>query len=358
MRISNNTKRRALALVMAAAMALNLTVLPAFADDANAIPQASAYTETADSDAPDETNADDTADAAVSAVPAPAADTTADDSTPATTATPAPTDAADTVTAYAADSAPTNADTTTYADDDTSKIKNSDNLRDFVSDVEIEGADKEGNNYVLYPGVSYKFKLTFSESATRQMLTDGELIYKIPPQIQAIGDTSGEFSINIGGPNGETFTVDGNTFTINGDTLTVKINTNSENYEKLKSAANVQFWLAITGRIADDPAGDKIDFGNGEEVPAVYPKDATVSTKKDATSYDKKTGEVIYTVTVSSKGTATNVKVTDQITGTALNYVPGSLQVDGQAVAATSENNGGFEYTIPEIQNGQTITLT
>ena len=199
MRISNNTKRRALALVMAAAMALNLTVLPAFADDTTAIPQASAYTETADSDAPDVTNADDAADTAVSADPAPAADTTADDSTPATTATPAPTETPSPVTAYAATDAPANADndTPTYVDNGDSNISNSSDLRNFVNGVEIVDVKKDENGkFILYPGESYKFKLTFSESTTRQMFTDGELTYTFPSQVLP-ADADGTFTITL-----------------------------------------------------------------------------------------------------------------------------------------------------------------
>lgn len=360
MRISNNKKCRALALVMAAAMAFNVTVLPAFADDTTTIPQASAYTETADSDAPDVTNADDAADTAVSVDPAPVADSTTDDSTPTTTANPAPTDAADPVTAYAATDTNGNADndTPTYVDNGDTNITNSDNLRDFVSDVTIEGAKTDANgSFILYPGESYKFKLTFSEAATRQMLTDGNLTYQFPSQVLPT-DASGTFTITVE-QGGQSYTVEGNTFSITGNTLTVTINKDSPNYNSLLSAADVRFTLEMDGTIADNASGDKIDFGNDKDLDVTYPDKPTVSTTKTG-SYNKETGEVTYTVTVSSEGKAENVQVTDQITGTALTYVPGSLTVDPADAGGTLNSYGdkGFVYTIPKVKNGQTITLT
>lgn len=360
MRISNNTKRRALALVMAAAMALNLTVLPAFADDTTAIPQASAYTETADSDAPDVTNADDAADTAVSADPAPAADTTADDSTPATTATPAPTETPSPVTAYAATDAPANADndTPTYVDNGDSNISNSSDLRNFVNGVEIVDVKKDENGkFILYPGESYKFKLTFSESTTRQMFTDGELTYTFPSQVLP-ADADGTFTITVE-QGGQSYTVEGNKFTVKGDTLTVTINKDSPNYDRLLSAADVKFTLEMDGTINANPGDDKIDFGNDKDLDVTYPDKPTVSTTKTG-SYDKDTGEVTYTVTVSSEGKAENVQVTDQITGSVLTYVPDSLTVDPADAGGTLNSYGdkGFVYTIPEVKNGQTIKLT
>lgn len=332
MRISNNTKRRALALVMAAAMALNLTVLPAFADDTTAIPQASAYTQTADSDAPDVTNADDAADTATPAAPTPAADTTAD--------------------------APADNDTPTYVDDSNSNISSSSDLRNFVNDVEIVGVKKDENgNFILYPGESYKFKLTFSEDTTRQMVTDGELTYTFPSQVVPT-DASGTFTITVE-QGGQSYTVEGNTFTITDDTLTVTINKNSPNYDSLLSAADVRFTLEMDGTINANPGKDKIDFGNDKNLDVTYPAEPTVSTTKTG-SYNKETGEVTYTVTVSSEGTAENVQVTDQITGTALTYVPDSLTVDPADANGTLNSYGdkGFVYTIPEVKNGQTIKLT
>lgn len=142
---------------------------------------------------------------------------------------------------------------------------------------------------------------------------------------------------------GNSYDVEGNTFTVQGNTLTVTINTTSLNYDKLRSAADVSFTLAMGGKIAEKPTGNEIDFGNGQKLPVTYPDKATVSTTKTG-SYNKATGEVTYTVTVSSEGAAKSVQVTDTITGSALTYVSNSLTVDPADTGGTlnSSGNNGF----------------
>lgn len=321
MQISHNTKRRALALVMAAAMAFNLASFGAFAEGGDLTTQPGSYAESAD--------------------------------TNLTGSEPS---------AYTGKDTPGNADSdvSTYADTGTSSThSNSSDLRDFVKDVKIEGAKTtEDGRQVLYPGENYKFQLTFSESQARQMITDGQLTYQFPSQVLPTEKADGTFTIEVQ-EGGNSYDVEGNTFTVRGNTLTVTINTTSPHYDKLRSAADVSFTLEMEGKIAENSTGDKIDFGNGKELPVTYPDKATVSTTKTG-SYNKATGEVTYTVTVSSEGTAKNVKVTDTITGTALTYVSNSLTVDPTDTGGTlnSSGNNGFEYTIPEVKNGQTITLT
>lgn len=254
---------------------------------------------------------------------------------------------------YTGKDTPGNADTGT-----SSTHSNSSNLRDFVKDVKIEGAKTEDGRQVLYPGEKYKFLLTFSESQDRQMITDGQLPYQFPSQVLPTEKADATFTIHVK-EGGNSYDVEGNTFTVQDNRLTVTINKDSENYASLCSAADVSFTLEMEGKIAENSTGDKIDFGNGKELPVTYPDKATVSTTKTG-SYNKATGEVTYTVTVSSEGTAKNVKVTDTITGSALTYVSNSLTVDPADTGGTlnSSGNNGFEYTIPEVKNGQTVTLT
>ena len=254
---------------------------------------------------------------------------------------------------YTGKDTPGNADTGT-----SSTHSNSCNLRDFVKDVKIEGAKPEDGRQVLYPGEKYKLLLTFSESQDRQMITDGQLPYQFPSQVLPTEKADGTFTIHVK-EGGNNYDVEGNTFTVQGNTLTVTINTTSLNYDKLRSAADVSFTLAMGGKIAEKPTGNEIDFGNGQKLPVTYPDKATVSTTKTG-SYNKATGEVTYTVTVSSEGTAKSVQVTDTITGSALTYVSNSLTVDPTDTDGTlnSSGNNGFVYTIPEVKNGQTVTLT
>ena len=344
MQISNNTKRRALALVMAAAMTFNLASFGAFAEGGNLTQQPGSYTEQVDTNL-------------TGGGPAPDAADTAPDTGNALT------DGADGGAATHTTGAAANADSnvSTYADTGTSSTHvNSSNLRDFVDEVKIEGAKPEGGRQVLYPGEKYRFQLTFSESLERQMMTDGDgkLTYQFPSQVLPTEKADGTFFIDVQ-EGDSSYRVEGNTFTVQGDTLTVTINKASPNYSKLCSAGDVRFTLKMEGKIAEKPTGDKIDFGNGKELPATYPDKATVSTTKTG-SYNKATGEVTYTVTVSSEGTAKNVKVTDNITGTALTYVPGSLSISPAEAGGTldSADDKGFVYTIPQVSNGQTVTLT
>ena len=304
MQVSHNTKRRALALVMAAAMAFNLASFGAFAEDGDLTTQPGSYAESAD--------------------------------TNLTGSEPS---------AYTGKDTPGNADSdvSTYADTGTSSThSNSSDLRDFVKDVKIEGAKTEDGKQVLYPGENYKFQLTFSESQARQMITDGQLTYQFPSQVLPTEQADGTFTIEVQ-DGGNSYDVKGNTFTVQDNRLTVTINKASENYASLCSAADVSFTLEMEGKIAEKPTGNEIDFGNGQKLPVTYPDKATVSTTKTG-SYNKATGEVTYTVTVSSEGTAKNVKVTDTITGSALTYVSNSLTVDPADTGGTlnSSGNNGF----------------
>ena len=343
MQISNNTKRRALALVMAAAMTFNLASFGAFAEGSDPTQQPGSYTEQVDTNL-------------TGSEPAPNADDTAPDTGKALT-DGAASGAATHTTGAAANA---DGDVSPYADTGTSSThSNSSNLRDFVDDVTIEGAKTKDGALVLYPGEKYTLQLTFSESLERQMITDGEskLTYQFPSQVLPT-EADGTFFIDVQ-EGSNSYRVEGNTFTVQGDTLTVTINKASPYYDKLRSAGDARFTLEMEGKIAEDSTGDKINFGNGKELPVTYPKGATVSTTKTG-SYDKATGEVTYTVTVSSEGTAKNVKVTDTITGTALTYVSGSLSISPAEAGGTldSANDKGFVYTIPQVSNGQTVTLT
>lgn len=304
MQVSHNTKRRALALVMAAAMAFNLASFGAFAEGGDLTTQPGSYAESAD--------------------------------TNLTGSEPS---------AYTGKDTPGNADSdvSTYADTGTSSThSNSSDLRDFVKDVKIEGAETEDGRQVLYPGEKYMFQLTFSESRARQMITDGELTYQFPSQVLPTKQADGTFTIEVQ-DGSDSFVVKGNTFTVQDNRLTVTINKDSENYASLCSAADVSFTLEMEGKIAENSTGDKIDFGNGKELPVTYRDKATVSTTKTG-SYNKATGEVTYTVTVSSEGTAKSVQVTDTITGSALTYVSNSLTVDPADTGGTlnSSDNNGF----------------
>lgn len=352
MQISNNTKRRALALVMAAAMTFNLASFGAFAEGSDPTQQPGSCTEQVDTNLTGSgpaQNADDTAPDTGKALTDGAA------SGAATHTTGAAANADGDVSPYA------DSDVSPYADTGTSSTHlNSSDLRNFVDKVEIEGAKMESGRQVLYPGEKYMFQLTFSESLERQMEPDGEgkLTYQFPSQVLPTEMADGTFTIDVR-EGGKSYSVKGNTFTVEGNTLTVTINKNSQYYDKLCSAGDVSFKLEMQGKIAENPTGDKIDFGNGKELPVTYPDKATVSTTKTG-SYNKTTGEVTYTVTVSSEGTAKNVKVTDNITGTALTYVSGSLSISPAEVGGTldSANDKGFVYTIPQVSNGQTVTLT
>ena len=343
MQISNNTKRRALALVMAAAMTFNLASFGAFAEGSDPTQQPGSCTERVDTNL-------------TGSEPAPDAADTAPDTGKALLASAA--SGAATHTTGAAANA--DGDVSTYADTGTSSTHISGDLRDFVDEVEIEGANTEGSRLVLYPGEKYTFQLTFSESQERQMMTDGDgkLMYKFPPQVLPTVKEDGTFIIHVQ-KGSDSYDVEGNTFTIVGDTLTVIINKDSQHYDKLCSAGDVRFTLKMEGKIAENSTRNEIDFGNGKELPVTYPDKATVSTAKTG-SYNKATGEVTYTVTVSSEGTAKNVKVTDTITGTALTYVSGSLSISPAETGGTlnSASDKGFVYTIPQVSNGQTVTLT
>lgn len=362
MRIPNNVKHRALAIVMAAAMTVNLASFSIYADDeiaagsdtstaasAETVDSTAASSDTlTDSDAQKDPDAAQQDSEAASDSSAPEASSQPEsDSMPAATETPAP---------YRVQNA-AESDTAVYADAGTSTTASND-LRKFVDSVSIEDPKPEESDgkTILYPGSKYKFKLSFSEQELLQMDTEGNLTYTFPEQLRPDA-TSGTFQLNVK-VGSQTLVINDNKFTISGNTMTVTINKDSPNYAELQKAANAQFDVKVDAEIAENASGDNIDFGNGKTLPTTYPTNAEISTKKEA-KYDKAAGKVTYTVEVTSTGTAKDVLVSDTITGDALKYVQDSLRLEPNVEGGqlTEQTDTGFRYTLPTITNGQTVKL-
>ena len=241
----------------------------------------------------------------------------------------------------------------------------SSNLADFLSGdsaVEISGIIKnDEGKYVVRPGASFKVKLTAKEKSGLQF--DNEALnYTLPEGFEAV-TLSGTTDIEITDASG-TYTVRDNTWKIEEGVLTFTWNQESEYYSKLTAAANVNFWIDLTGKISEDTTSIqwstdcKTEFAIDNSNYVVVNKECN-----DSQWADNDKSVVQFKVTVKSTGESQNVVVTDTITGTAMKLIQDSVTVSSDKnnsvdVTDKSESDTGFTYKFASMQDGETITIT
>ena len=236
----------------------------------------------------------------------------------------------------------------------------SNNLNDFVTKVNVSGAQQDENgNLILYPGSSYKFDISFGESPDKQFNKTETLTYTFPgvllPQ-----DIKGQFSITVNDA-GTLYTIGGNNYTISGNTITVNMNQEDPNFQRLKDASNASFHIEASAAINENAEGDQIDFGNSVSKGVIFDNDSSLQLEKNG-RYDKNTGKFWYTVKATSTGTSRNVKIKDTISGDVLKYAK-DLTVKsnkrGENVGGTvTATDKGFEYTLDSMMDGECLEFT
>lgn len=234
------------------------------------------------------------------------------------------------------------------------------NLAEFITDasLEIEGKTYgQGQTWNVREGVDYALKLTFKESGSRQFPQGGE---EIVMNLKDLGGMSlepgqsGTFDV----PLGLYGTVTGNTWWVDNDgKLHIKFGPDPDNL--LTRSNNVYFNLEMDVKFSG--SGDTVEFNDRVE------RDWTADTSSDISinktgHYNSSTGKMEYTVTVTSTGNNTNVKITDTFaTSNLLTLDQGSITITPDKELASNGNStsaSGFTRVISSMSHGETVTIT
>ncbi len=234
------------------------------------------------------------------------------------------------------------------------------NLAEFITDasLEIEGKTYgQGQTWNVREGVDYALKLTFKESGSRQFPQGGE---EIVMNLKDLGGMSlepgqsGTFDI----PMGLYGTVTGNTWWVDNDgKLHIQFGPDPDNL--LTRSNNVYFNLEMDVKFSG--SGDTVEFNDRVE------RDWTADTSSDISinktgHYNSSTGKMEYTVTVTSTGNNTNVKITDTFaTSNLLTLDQGSITITPDKELASNGNStsaSGFTRVISSMSHGETVTIT
>ena len=247
----------------------------------------------------------------------------------------------------------------------------SDDLNLFVTDVQIEGAEREEDgSYKVIPEQPYEIKLSFAERTDLQF-QGNVLTYQFPNGVtpRAVTDSamSPPLQIEYTDDEGKEQAVDvGASYSISGQIMTITVVENDPNHDKYEACANVYMFITTEATISAENSRKEIDFGNEKKITVVAEDVHEITLEKEGT-YDKETGNIDYTVEIKSKGTNTNVAVTDTLKASEgkicrLSY-NGDLKASSdkeETVAFSTDNvsKTGFTCTIPVMKSGETVTLT
>lgn len=224
--------------------------------------------------------------------------------------------------------------------------------------LKIDGQTVSSDHWEVVKGKVYDMTLHFEEDSDGlQFAHDGNsLTYKLPDGIAVPADSqSGTFKMSFPSA-GKVF--DGNKYTINSDgTITITWKDDNELKELIGRADNCFINLNIKAYFNESKDSGK--FSDTVEKSWDVTEQHNAKVAKVGT-YNKDTGKIDYTITVTSEGTTQNIKVADTITGSALTLDQSSLQYEtnGQTTSIPSDWNvsttdKGFNLTIPSMTDGQ-----
>lgn len=234
------------------------------------------------------------------------------------------------------------------------------NLADFVTNatLEIDGRTYgAGSTWNVREGVDYALTLTFKEAGSRQFPTGGTEIVMEPKDLGGMTlepGQSGTFDI----PMGLYGTVTGNTWWVDSDgKLHVKFGPDPD--DLLTRSNNTYFNLEFNVKFSG--SGDTVEFNDKVTRPWTADTSSDISINKTG-HYNSSTGKMEYTVTVTSTGNNTNVKITDTFaTSNLLTLDQGSITITPNkelASAGNSTSASGFTRVISSMSHGETVTIT
>ena len=247
-------------------------------------------------------------------------------------------------------------------------IPTSQNLADYLTAATFDAPQNAQGQYVVQPGESYNFTLTFAErygDNTLQFPNDAvDLTYTLPAGLDVANGHEGTFVINIK-DGGETYRITNNHFDINNGVLTVRFNTSDPNFNMLAAVANAKFTLSFEGKLKENTS--EIKFADGIEKYIEVDDSNSVEVKKTARQ-SSSSDKMYYTVTVRSTGHSENVKVIDTITSPIDGLL--SLRTDKKywgikssktdhdvSTIAPQISGNSFNLTIPSMSDGEVITI-
>lgn len=247
--------------------------------------------------------------------------------------------------------------------DDNSEVAPNDGVKSLLTDVTITGAKLENGKFILYEGQPYGITLAFKEEnkMNGQFPMSQTFTYQLPSGFMPEGSsTSGTFPVTLQGGDhaGESVNLNYSVSSSGLITFTWDTTTNPGAYAQLKDALYTQFKVEIDVTYSGNSG--KLDFGNDIEKEVVVRNGGNVNLNKTG-KYNAKTNCIDYTVTVNSNGICKNVVVSDTVKGTALTYkkdATSTSSVPGKEVPNPTSSNNGFSLTIPQMRDGETVTVT
>lgn len=223
----------------------------------------------------------------------------------------------------------------------------SDNLNQFITAVEVEGAVINNGKYQIEADQDYTLKLSFAENRTLQFEDNGTLYYTLPEGLTLTDSfAGGVHNFDIGDLKNNTFIYDAAN-----NRLVVSLNTaDTENYEKYKEAANAQFQMELGIRFNENVT--QIDFSDNIKLDVKVNTAHSLAVTKQA-SYDSTNGCVNYEITVKSIGNNHMVEVRDTLSGTLVKMYTAS-----DVNTIWSNKKGDLKGSITPSINGKTMSLT
>ena len=233
------------------------------------------------------------------------------------------------------------------------------NVAELLTDVKIDATVGPDGKYVVYEGQPYDIHLTFKENPNGGQLnmTDG-FYYPLPDGLFDTIATSGTAKIKLSGGTHAGEEVELNYTVENGQLKFTWPDQSSGAYNQLKDALYTGFTVNIEAQFKE--GRESLQFSDTITKELDVKTDGYANVSKSGT-YNPKTNCVDYTVTVTSHGICTNVAVHDDISGTALTYngdATAKSNVYGKEVPTPTTSGNGFNLTIPQMGDNETVTIT
>jgi LPXTG-motif cell wall-anchored protein len=234
------------------------------------------------------------------------------------------------------------------------------NLADFVTDATLEIDGKTygaGETWKVHEGADYTLKLTFKEKGSLQFPQGGGEMVMEPEDLGGMSLIPGQGGI-FDIPMGLYGTVTGNEWWVDSDgKLHIKF---GEDPDKLLTRSN-NAYIKLAFDVKFSGEEGQIIFNDTVLRDWEADTETDVSVTKSG-HYNPSTGRMEYTITVTSTGNTSNIKITDTLGTTkllTLNQDSITIKPEKQlAEEGNSTSSGGFVRIIKEMSHGETVTIT
>ncbi len=228
-------------------------------------------------------------------------------------------------------------------------------LNSMVNSISVQGASRNSDgSYKVNAGQEYNVSIKFAESRALQFKLDGSsvLTYQMPSGFLPVTQSGSGVVAGRYGDVTYTYTID-----TNGLVTITWPNKSGEAWDHFVSSNTASLELQIAGRF--DSNKDEVKFSSSASGTVHVNNEHNLEVNKTG-NYDAATNKINYTVTVTSTGYNSNIKVEDIVGGNKVTYKGGSLSATsnrGSFSGTANENGSGFTYTIPSMNDGEVITL-